>query len=428
MMDAEDVDLERSSDDDDEELFRRILAAAAARGIPLDFLAAHAAHHNHDDDESSEDDDIEYPFEQPPQSLQDVAQFIQSDKCRKILILAGAGMSVASGIPDFRSANGLYATLDADQLTADPVQRERIRHDPTYCLDQHLFLENPLPCLEVNREFILGLRDRKWKATLAHRFVELLQTQGNNRLCRLYTQNIDGLEDQCVGLGHSRRIAVHGSMDTAECAVCNHETPFDDFCQKVQRQIKDITNRDPTAPSKSTPIRCESCGAATVKPAIVLFRSSLPKEFFQKVPEDVKDVDLFLVMGTSLHVAPANSLVWRVPRSAMRVLLNREPVGWHLGMDFERHDRDYFGQGNCEDVVLELMDHLGWLDKLEPLLDRDELPKASAILLRERIKQRNTREQLSQREQPTAASAKKQDSDNSTAEKDDAKNDKSAIE
>lgn len=49
-------------------------------------------------------------------------------------------MSVASGIPDFRSANGLYQTLDATKLTATPEQIEQIEIDPSYCLDHHLFM------------------------------------------------------------------------------------------------------------------------------------------------------------------------------------------------------------------------------------------------------------------------------------------------
>lgn len=290
-----------------------------------------------------------------------------------------------SGIPDFRSSNGLYATLDADKLTCNFIERERIRQDKTYCLDQHLFLENPLPCLEVNREFILGVRDRKWKATLAHRFVELVNTQLPDKLCRLYTQNIDGLEDQCLGLDLSQRIAVHGSMDQAECAICKQEMGFDKFCTLVEKQIKDITGQDPWAPKESTPIRCESCGAGAVKPSIVLFRSSLPQEFFQKVPRDVEDVDLLIIMGTSLHVAPANSLVWRVPNSAMRVLINRESVGWHLGLNVDHNDRDYFGEGNCENICIDLIQHLGWIEHLKPLLYRNELPEASSLLLRERL-------------------------------------------
>jgi NAD-dependent SIR2 family protein deacetylase len=319
-------------------------------------------------------------------------------------------MSVASGIPDFRSSDGLYATLDASTLTATEEQRERIKNEPSYSLDQHLFLENPLPCLEVNREFILGVKERKWKATLTHRFVEMLRTKfrstdGKGKLVRLYTQNIDGLEDQCEGIGHRRRIAVHGSMDEAHCAVCHATMDFDSFCEKVRCQIKDIKGQDPNAPRESTAIRCESCGRNTVKPSIVLFRSKLPKVFFKKVPKDVEKVDLLIVLGTSLAVAPANSIVWRVPKSAMRVLINRESVGWQVGLDCHRNDRDFLARGDCENVVLDLMEKLGWLDDLWPLLEKNELPESSAALLRQRL-ENSTKEDSSQGDLKPAAVAK----------------------
>lgn len=275
------------------------MTEAARRGIPLDFLAAQMEH-------GDDDEEVEYPFAKPPETLEDVADFIKSDKCSSIVLLTGAGMSVASGIPDFRSSNGLYATLDADTLTADEWQKERIRHDPSYCLDQHLFMANPLPCLEVNREFILGVKERKWKATLSHRFVEMLQTKTGGKLTRLYTQNIDGLEDQCEGLSHSQRIAVHGSMDEAVCASCNTQMPFDLFCEKIRCQVRDISGRDPVAPMRSSPIVCGHCGAPHVKPNIVLFRSSLPQDFFRAVPNDTREATLLIIIGTSLGVAPAN--------------------------------------------------------------------------------------------------------------------------
>jgi NAD-dependent deacetylase sirtuin 2 len=181
-------------------------------------------------------------------------------------------------------------------------------------------------------------------------------------------------------------VAVHGSMDRAECAMCKTESDFGEFAGKVQRQIKDLSGRDPVGPASSTPITCELCGAQSMKPAIVLFKSSLPAEFFEKVPEDIEAVDLLIVIGTSLRVAPANSLVWRVPKSAMRLLVNREEVGWHLGMNFgENSNRDYFAEGSCENVLLELMEHLGWLEDLAPLIPGDKLPESSADLLRERL-------------------------------------------
>lgn len=389
--DESESDETEDSDDDDEALIQRLTDIAAARGIPLEWLILQAQTRGSGGDDGSDDDDksVEYPFASLPTSLADVAKFMLSDQCRSILVLAGAGMSVASGIPDFRSADGLYATLDADLLTADRAEKDAIRSDPTMALDQTMFLQNPLPCLELQKEFILGTRSQRWKATLAHRFIELLHTK-TGKLVRHYTQNIDGLEDQCTQLPRDKVIAVHGSMDRAECGRCHSEANFDDFCDRVQTQIKDLTGNDADAPKQSTPIECEICGYAAMKPSIVLFRSSLPKIFFESVPKDIADVDLLIVIGTSLRVAPANSLVYQVPKSAMRVLVNREEAGSHLGLVFDGNDvtRDYFAQGECDDVLLELMDHLGWLNDLKPLLPNGQLPDFSARLLEAYLRDR----------------------------------------
>lgn len=94
-----------------------------------------------------------------------------------------------------------------------------------------------------------------------------------------------------------------------------------------------------------------------------------------------------------------NSLVWRVPKSCMRVVINREPVGWHLGFNSEHNDRDYFGRGNCENVVLELMKHLGWLDDLRPLLEAGQLPPSSAELLQHVLEKEQGQEQEQQKEE-----------------------------
>jgi NAD+-dependent protein deacetylase sirtuin 2 len=363
----------------DNELLQVLAAHAASRGIPLEYILSQQY--------TDDDEDVEYPFDELPRSLADVAAFINSDKCRRVLVLTGAGQSCIAGIPDFRSADGLYATLQPEQLTATLQEREAIRADPTLALEQNMFLQNPLPLLELQRDFILGTRVQRWKATLAHRFLEMLSSKG--KLVRIYTQNIDGLEDQCSNL-RNKVIAVHGSMDRAECAKCGMEADFAEFCDKVQSHIKDLSGDDTRAPSKSRPISCQNCGENAMKPAIVLFRSSLPKKFFECIPRDAKDVDLLIVIGTSLRVAPANSLVWRVPRSAMRVLINRESAGTHLGMQFDPDltKRDYFAQGDCDAVVLDLMCHLGWVNDLEPLLADEKLPERSAQLLKDMLNRR----------------------------------------
>jgi NAD-dependent deacetylase sirtuin 2 len=344
-----------------------------------------------EEEEEEEDEDeqspppMDYPFELLPQSLEEVAKFIQSKNCQNIVILAGAGMSVVSGIPDFRSANGLYATMNADLLTATQSEKDLIRYDPSIALDNRLFLQNQLPCLEVNRQFLLGTRDQMWKATLAHRFVELLH-KNTNKLVRLYTQNIDGLEDQCSHLPREKVVPVHGTMDQADCGMCRNEADFEQFCRDVRRNIKDITGTDPTAPTESKHIPCHICGYNTLKPSIVLFKSNLPQRFFELLPRDVEEADLLLVIGTSLKVAPANSIVYRVPKTCLRVLVNRDPVGIPLGMQYGPYaERDYFAEGDIDATMLELMTHLGWLNELEPLLEQGQLPESSADLLQQRL-------------------------------------------
>ena len=84
-LDEEDIDYEEEeANPDDEELFQQILALARAGRIPVEYLAARGIHVEFDDDEP-----VEYPFDQPPKSIDDVADFIQSEKCQRIMILAG---------------------------------------------------------------------------------------------------------------------------------------------------------------------------------------------------------------------------------------------------------------------------------------------------------------------------------------------------
>ena len=97
-------------------------------------------------------------------------------------------------------------------------------------------------------------------------------------------------------------------------------------------------------------------------------------------------MDLLIVIGTSLKVAPANSIVWRVPDTAMRLVVNREAVGEDLGLKFDNGERDVLATGSCDEVLLELMRHMGWLDDLaESLSGSDMLPAASAAFLEKEV-------------------------------------------
>ena len=85
-LDSEELDYdEEEANSDDEALFQQILAMARSGRIPLDYLRAHGIHVELD----SDDEDVEYPFEEPPKSTDDVANFLQSEKCQRIMVLAG---------------------------------------------------------------------------------------------------------------------------------------------------------------------------------------------------------------------------------------------------------------------------------------------------------------------------------------------------
>lgn len=100
-----------------------------------------------------------------PVDIASLAKLILSEKCKSIAFLTGAGVSVASGIPDFRSAGGMYDTLKPELLTATSQQKHLMAIDPTYVVAWDVFQHNAFPYLEVRRPFILGTRDRKWKAS-----------------------------------------------------------------------------------------------------------------------------------------------------------------------------------------------------------------------------------------------------------------------
>jgi NAD+-dependent protein deacetylase sirtuin 2 len=361
-----------------------------------------------------------------PVDIAGLARLILSDECRSIAILSGAGVSVSSGIPDFRSPGGFYSTLRPELITASPAERHLMSRDPTYVVSWQIFQHNQFPYLEVRRPFILGTQRRTWKATIAHHFASLLHTK-TNKLTRIYTQNIDGLDYQLDDIPKDKIVAVHGSIALASCEGCGKSADMADFCQQLQTNIKDIYNLNSdsdhgngnnnsddaisvttatAAPKESTPILCQHCHEPLVKPSTVLFGRNLPLEFFQRAQQDLPTLDVLIVAGTSLVVSPANALVHQAPDTTCRVIVNREPVGRELGIEYDDDivvecidaasggddhcrtsatGRDLFAQGDCDAVFLHLIQELGWMEDLWER--RNDLPPSSADLLRRHVKQ-----------------------------------------
>ena len=202
-------------------------------------------------------------------SVDAIVEKIRSGHIKKIVTLSGAGISVASGIPDFRSpGGGMYATLRPELLTAPPQQQEAMRYNPTLVVDWDLFRVNQLPYLEVRRSFILGTAAHRWQPTLAHVFILLLHEKG--LLQRHYTQNIDGLDHQLSPqLPAEKIVNVHGSLAHVHCEFCGHVEDMAAFQHKVRTQIRNIYDANDTGNVLRTPpsslctcywLKGDSCG------------------------------------------------------------------------------------------------------------------------------------------------------------------------
>jgi len=279
-----------------------------------------------------------------------VADAILQGRCKNVIVMAGAGISVAAGIPDIRTpGTGLYDNLQKYNLP-----------DPVAVFQLSYFKQNPQPFYSLAKELYPG----SFKPTLAHYLIRLLHEKGI--LLRSYTQNIDGL-DRLAGVPGDKLVEAHGSFHTAHCIDCRKEHSHD--------FVKEAVFNDQIP-------RCDNFGCGgLIKPDIVFFGESLPDRFADLVQIDFKKCDLLIVMGTSLQVQPFASLVGRVPSSTPRVLINREAVGASTvhplmqllgmsgGLDFDSptNVRDIKWLGDVQDGARELAQLLGWEESLDKL-------------------------------------------------------------
>jgi NAD-dependent deacetylase len=185
----------------------------------------------------------------------------------KVLVLTGAGISVASGIPDFRSPGGLWSRYDPMKVaTADALE-----DDPeavwTFIMDA------------------IGVMD-KARPNPAH--LALAELEAAGLVQAIVTQNIDGLHQRA---GSQNVIEFHGSM---ACYRCNHcGAPHD-------------ASKAASVTAATAPWRC-SCGGV-VRPDIVFFGEAISLDALNKSGQLACGAELTLIVGTSCEVAPASSL------------------------------------------------------------------------------------------------------------------------
>ena len=218
-----------------------------------------------------------------------LANYIKTNHTSNVIVLIGAGISCAAGIPDFRTpGTGLYYNLQRFNLP---------RPESIFSIDY--FQENPEPFFELAKETMPG----KFKPTFAHYFPVILHR--HNLLRRVYTQNIDGLE-RVAGLPSDKIVECHGTYFTAHCLNCKKEYDFKDIKDQLE---------------KGEVIKCSECGSGVVKPDIVFFGEGLPDRFFDLLDEDFAKCDLLIIIGTSLQVGPVNTLPSIVKTTVPRILI-----------------------------------------------------------------------------------------------------------
>uniref|UniRef100_A0A2R5L6L7 protein acetyllysine N-acetyltransferase n=1 Tax=Ornithodoros turicata TaxID=34597 RepID=A0A2R5L6L7_9ACAR len=273
-------------------------------------------------------------------TIEDVVGLLK--RCRKVVVLTGAGVSVSCGIPDFRSRNGIYARLSKD-FPALP--------DPQAMFDIHYFRKDPRPFFKFAKEIYPG----QFTPSPSHRFIKLLEDNG--QLLRNYTQNIDTLEQTC---GIQNVITCHGSFATASCTRCRHKVDSETIKDDI------FSQRIPACPM--CPQDCPEM--AVMKPDIVFFGEGLSEEFHQSLARDKSECDLLIVMGSSLKVRPVALIPSSVPPDIPQILINREPLK-HVTFDVEL-------LGDCDVIIRELCNRLGWNllgeEATQPLVELSGMP------------------------------------------------------
>jgi NAD-dependent SIR2 family protein deacetylase len=229
--------------------------------------------------------------ELPRPSVDSIDAFVKLLKrAKKVVVIAGAGISVSCGIPDFRSKDGIYnMARHMDVVLPEPeclFQIEYFRQDPTpfFQIVRNAFANSPVP-------------------SATHRFLKLLQDK--KKLLRVYTQNIDGLEEAA---GVTEVIPCHGSFAWSTCMRCRHRVPTSELMDAIQAGV---------IPTCSL----GDC-RGVLKPDITFFGEVLDDRVSTSITRDRLQADLLLVMGTSLKVAPVMEIPGYLPAHIPQVVIN----------------------------------------------------------------------------------------------------------
>ncbi len=217
------------------------------------------------------------------------------DEAENMVFFGGAGVSTESGVPDFRSVDGLYA--------------QKFRYPPETMLSHTFFEQHTEEFYDFYREKMLPL---DVQPNLVHRKLAALERQG--KLSAVVTQNIDGLHQKA---GSRTVYELHGSVLRNYCRRCRRFYPAE--------AIRDAAGVP----------HC-SCGGV-IKPDVVLYEEGLDEQVLSAAIRAIERCDLLVVGGTSLVVYPAAGLL-RYFRGRHLVLINRDATSYDAQADLVIHD------------------------------------------------------------------------------------------
>ena len=216
------------------------------------------------------------------EAAQELAERVSCAK--RVVFFGGAGVSTASGIPDFRSEDGLY--------------HQKFKYPPEEMLSHEFYLTHTEEFFDFYRTRMIALGA---KPNQAHYKLAELEREG--KLTAVVTQNIDGLHQAA---GSKRVYELHGSVHRNVCQRCGH-----------------VYSAEWIMGTTGVP-HCEECGGR-IKPDVVLYGESLDEKTLIGAAEDIQSCDMLIVGGTSLVVYPAAGLVQYFQGDDL-VIVNKQPT------------------------------------------------------------------------------------------------------
>lgn len=260
---------------------------------------------------------------------------LKSNSFKKIVFMVGAGISTTSGIPDFRSKDGIFQKLK------EKYKMER----PEDVFELYKFYENPKFFNEFAREFL----SKNYTPTKFHYFMSFLCHK--NLVKYIFTQNIDCLEAKSI-VDQQKVIYAHGNFLSAHCPRCKKDLDYYKFHNKFM---------------KGTDVTCKKCNGPC-KYNIVFYGEQLNKKYFS-THEDIKDADLAIICGTSLQVFPFSALPQEVGDECWRVVVDINKVRPNLFEYAEENSRDLYVGQKSDDFVDSVLKDCKWKFEFEKFVE-----------------------------------------------------------